>query len=774
MTDRRAYVIRKSYRQHLYVALSRGVQDNHAYVTCEPTEGGGAGPDPLAVLTAIVERGDHPEELAAVAYQQQSADEVRSLATLFPIWQDLIDTTNRQRWQTALEGSADHQTAGAMVASATWPTLAARLRAIDTTGADSAAALAHAAATRPLAGADDIAAVLHGRLRHSETAAIAAPHATFAQISPTGGGDLAATIADIAAVMDARSQQLAACALTDPPPWAAVLGPPPQHDDEPAAVEWRRRAGVVAGYREAFRLDQAISDDLDPIGPAPPPTRPDARAWWQRAATALNRTEPGLANLPGEHLEALVDQAHQADAASPAPVAEQLRAVHEQLRAARTAHGHAIANHRPQSEAVLRAAQAAQALADSAAQLEAAHQRREQWRHTTNDLHAQAAQAAAELAARADARAGAPFADLDGSALLAELARTEQHLWAATRVAERHETLASTCRNQAADLATQIAHLTATRPHLTVAETTIAAERAVAARLDELHATLDSGRLIRRVRGAARQQLTDEMHELTNTNPGLAVEPARREHRWATIAQRAEHADQRQLNKLQTELDHATTQAHHHTAAAIPARAEVDKQTQRAPTLHAELARPPQPPQGHKQRGPSQTGGRTNLPPVRSAPPGHDGLAQHLPGRQGSLRASAPSSLRVLAQLRCPLTALAPRPLGRKPNVSKTAWADADWPGGPAACSLNRRSTAFAVEEVRPPFVRYPGAQRSAGTLSDNISCADRTFFAKNGLQPRLLLIEERTPVRARPVRLEKLRHGGHNADPFAPPIHTA
>ena len=33
------------------------------------------------------------------------------------------------------------------------------------------------------------------------------------------------------------------------------------------------------------------------------------------------------------------------------------------------------------------------------------------------------------------------------------------------------------------------------------------------------------------------------------------------------------------------------------------------------------------------------------------------GLAQDLPGRQGSLRASAPSSLRVLAQLCCPLTA---------------------------------------------------------------------------------------------------------------------
>ena len=227
--------------------------------------------------------------------------------------------------------------------------------------------------------------------------------------------------------------------------------------------------------------------------------------------------------------------------------------------------------------------------------LEAAHQRRERWRHTTDGLHTQAAQAAAELAATADARAGAPYADLDHPALQTELARSEELIWAATHVAERHETLATTCHNQAADLATRIAQLTATRLHLSVAEATIAAERATAARLDQLHATLDGGRFIRRVRGAARQQLTDEMHQLVNTNPGLVV-AARREQRWATIAQRAEHADQRQLDQLQNELDHATTQAHHHTAAAIPAGVEVAKQTQRAATLRAELARRPQPP----------------------------------------------------------------------------------------------------------------------------------------------------------------------------------
>ena len=77
------------------------------------------------------------------------------------------------------------------------------------------------------------------------------------------------------------------------------------------------------------------------------------------------------------------------------------------------------------------------------------------WRQTTSRLQSQAAAASGELAGRADARASAPFRDMDSTTLQTELARAEQRLWAATTVAEHHETISRTWQNRADELTRQ-------------------------------------------------------------------------------------------------------------------------------------------------------------------------------------------------------------------------------------------------------------------------------------------------------------------------------
>ncbi|HEY6423249.1 MAG TPA: hypothetical protein VIY28_08420, partial [Pseudonocardiaceae bacterium] len=104
-----------------------------------------------------------------------------------------------------------------------------------------------------MAGAEDIAAVLHWRLRHAATAATPLIGRTFAEFSPTGDDETSATIAAVAAAIDARSDELAMRVLTEQPAWAAELGPPPDAGDADVD-EWCRRAGIVAGYREAFKV----------------------------------------------------------------------------------------------------------------------------------------------------------------------------------------------------------------------------------------------------------------------------------------------------------------------------------------------------------------------------------------------------------------------------------------------------------------------------------------------------------------------------------------
>ena len=74
-----------------------------------------AGSPGLAVAQQYV--GDPNGFLSALATRDHLADKAVSLATLFPIWQDLTTGANQQRWQQAVATSAGDRTAAAMVAA---------------------------------------------------------------------------------------------------------------------------------------------------------------------------------------------------------------------------------------------------------------------------------------------------------------------------------------------------------------------------------------------------------------------------------------------------------------------------------------------------------------------------------------------------------------------------------------------------------------------------------------------------------------------------------
>jgi hypothetical protein len=286
-----------------------------------------------------LDRDDRPEERAALAIRADQAERARSLKTLFPIWQDMLAIAGCQLHRAAIEAACGTDLADQMIASLAWPTLAARLRVLDAAGIDAPTVLAQVALRRGFDDADDVAAVLHWRLHDAEANARLVIGDTFTELT-TGstGNDLETAIAQVATAMDCRSRQLADRVRTELPSWADQLGPYPDQSDR--QDQWLRRAGIVAGYQEAFNIEPGAAD---PVGPIPPPSRPDALGWWQRAAAALDRTDPQtLAQLPDEHLEAIIDQAHQADQTSPNTVADQLRAASGQLRQARTAHGIAL------------------------------------------------------------------------------------------------------------------------------------------------------------------------------------------------------------------------------------------------------------------------------------------------------------------------------------------------------------------------------------------------------------------------------------------------
>jgi len=548
-------------RAGLYVGLTRGALANHAYVICTRPEGADQdGPiqDPLAVLAGILEREDGPTQLSALATAEAEARRAVSLAGLFPVWSDLLAEAGRERWMAVLAQRYDASLARAMVEADAWGTLAARLANIEAAGMDAGAALADAAGLRGLEDASDIAAVLHWRLRGADRSAQLVGSASFAELCPSYGSDLDATLAQVAAAMDARVAVLAEEVATDQPAWATGLGPLPADD----AVAWSARAGAIAGYREAFAWD----DPTEALGPRPSAVRADARAWWERAALALGRAEaPTLAGMPTEHLEAMI-QAAQAEPAPPS-VATELAERYAQLRAANTAEGTAVL-----AGNVARVAgqsRWAEELADQITTLEAAHAQRVAWSAEAGRRAAQVSAARAELSARQEARAQAPRGSWSEVRLDRAIADARLGVESMTRVAAEQEEIASGLSDEIEAARTNLDRLVRLRPAVRAAAQRVSAEAGLARRIDTLDAELAVSRMERSgLRGRARAATVAERQALAQGHPEL-VEPAGRPGRWAALAEdAATRHDQavgkaeRQVHKLEAERQEYLDLAH--------------------------------------------------------------------------------------------------------------------------------------------------------------------------------------------------------------------
>jgi len=165
-------------------------------------------------------------------------------------------------------------------------------------------------------------------------------------------------VAEIAALMDARTDRIGEHAADHPPAWAiTALGPVPSR---PAGrLEWQKRAAAIGAWREL----SGHSDPADPIGPEPVAAAPDVRAAWHQALAALGPVNgPDVRGMPDGRLLHLRDIYPVETAWAPQHVGDELRQVRAAawdarlagLRAAAEAraaaqrgdYGHAAAQHK--------------------------------------------------------------------------------------------------------------------------------------------------------------------------------------------------------------------------------------------------------------------------------------------------------------------------------------------------------------------------------------------------------------------------------------------
>ncbi len=338
-------------RQHVYVTLTRGTEVNTAYVfTQSPKQadpapgprpapelarygrlttapGGQPAParsaDALTVLVGVLDRDG--QQHSATQARDQALSDADHLALLHAIWAAETTPARHQRYKDLLMAALPPGYRREPGHQARW--LWRTLRAAELAGLDPARLLAEAIAKRDLAGARDIAAVPDARLRHRVGSLVPLPAVPWsARVPALPDPDRRAYPAQLAALMDARTQRIGEHAAENALPWAtAALGSVPAH---PAArLEWQKRAAAIGAYRELSGYDHPS----DPIGPEPAAADPDKRAAWYQALAALGPADSSdVRGMPDGRLLHLRDTYTVETAWAPRYVGDQL----QQVRAA--------------------------------------------------------------------------------------------------------------------------------------------------------------------------------------------------------------------------------------------------------------------------------------------------------------------------------------------------------------------------------------------------------------------------------------------------------
>ena len=438
-------------RQWLYSAMTRGERENHVFVMTssphqsDPAAGPAAAPeigrydrlqrfrggraaiehardgqdgdgqDPghreaVDVLADVIARDG--TEMSATEYRRRQLANADHLALLDTMWQDATTGPRAERYRQILADVVPPGYAAGADKSpkATW--LWRTLRAVEAAGLDTREVMQSAVASRPLAGARDVAAIIDDRIRKQAHVdrLVPLPQGRWSdQVPQVDDPAQQKYLGQLAAAMDGRAERLGKFTADQQPQWAVdALGPVPADPAERA--RWERTAAPVAAYRELYGWDHSS----EPVGPEPTMATPEKRAAWHAAAQALGRPAdgPDLRSRDTGSLWLMRDTYEAETAWAPRFVSPELRAVRVGAQQAELTRARAAAEVRAaQARDDHRQAERQRSLAASAetlrgwyeartGELEQADEDYRDWEHATEGSRRLAADADAELRRR--------------------------------------------------------------------------------------------------------------------------------------------------------------------------------------------------------------------------------------------------------------------------------------------------------------------------------------------------------------------------------------
>ena len=272
-----AFVSVTTQREVLYVAATRGRESNRLYVDTmyDPDA------DTQHGLPAERDAGDVLRQVLEARGADQSATETiaadwaeqHGIVRMWAEYDTIAGVAQRERYDELVTSSCSgvpaEQVEGLRDSAAYGPLLAA-LREAEAFGLDVEQGLPRLVNGRTLSSADDVAAVLHGRVDRWIAASgpqrrVAADRIVglFPRLAGVTDPDMARALDDRQTLIEQRAREVATTAVENRQPWAAQLGSPPS---DPVRRElWLRRLDTVAAYRERWGItDRTVLGTREP------------------------------------------------------------------------------------------------------------------------------------------------------------------------------------------------------------------------------------------------------------------------------------------------------------------------------------------------------------------------------------------------------------------------------------------------------------------------------------------------------------------------------
>lgn len=305
-------------RENLYVAMTRGREENHAYVAIDrPDEDHsqahpGDNPDATArsVLFGVLQHvGAEPSAHQAITSEQNRWGCIGQLAAEY---ETIAQEAQADRWRTLLAKSGlTNRQVEEVLASDAYGALSAELRNAEANHHQLDQLLPRLVSVRGFEDAADIASVLHARLaratsRPAGSGRTRKPPRLIAGLIPTADGpmnpDMRQALTERQELIEQRAATLLDEAVAAREPWTAQLGPKPIESRKQAA--WLNVARTIAAYRDRYQ----ITDDQHPLGPEAQNTNVKQKIDAARAQGALTQARLIAAERmsAGEHHPALV------------------------------------------------------------------------------------------------------------------------------------------------------------------------------------------------------------------------------------------------------------------------------------------------------------------------------------------------------------------------------------------------------------------------------------------------------------------------------------